>query len=78
MKTDEKNDILHMKWRVLQITVFKYLIYLSNCNKHVFKINFKPMLKWTFAQNQWYRFSNDEQLSCSKFFELANKNGRKS
>ena len=66
-----------MKWRDLQITVFKCLGYLSNCNKQVFKINFKPLLKWIFAQNQCYKFSNDEQLSCSKFFELPHKNGRK-
>ena len=67
-----------MKWWVLQITVFKRLNYLSNCNKQDFKINFKPLFKWTFAQNQCYRFSNDEQLLCSKFFELLHKNGRKS
>ena len=76
-KQIKKNDILNMKWRVLQITVFKYLIYLSNCNKQVFKINFKPLLKWTFDQNQCCRFWNDEQLSCSKFLELPHKNGRK-
>ena len=49
-----------------------------NCNKKVLKINFKPLFKWTFAQNQCYRFSNDEQLSCSKFFKLPYKNRRKS
>ena len=72
-----ENEVLHMKWRVLQITVFKRLNYLSNCNKYVFKINFKPLLKWIFAQNQCYKFSNDEQLSCSKFFESPHKNGTK-
>ena len=66
-----------MKWRDLLITVFKCLGYLSNCNKQVFKINFKPLLKWTFAQNLCCRFWNDEQLSCSMFFELPHKNGRK-
>ena len=30
-----------------------------------------------FAQNQCYRFSNDEQLLCLKFYELSHKNGRK-
>ena len=72
-----ENEVLHMKWRVLQITVFKRLNYLSNCNKQVLKINFKPLLKWTFTQNQFYRFSNDKQLSCSKFFVWPHKNGRK-
>ena len=37
----------------------------------------ETLLKWTFAQNQCYRFSNEEQLSCSKFFDLPHKNGRK-
>ena len=72
-----ENEVLHMKWRVPQITLFKCLNYLSNCNKQDFKINFKLLFKWTFAQNQYYRFSNGEQLSCSKFFELLHKNGRK-
>ena len=69
--------IINIKWRVLKITVFKRLNYLSNRNEHVLKMNFKLLLKWIFTQNQCYRFSNDEQLSCSKFFELPHKNGRK-
>ena len=72
-----ENKILLMKWRVLQITIFKCLNYLSNRNEHVLKMNFKLLLKWIFAQNQCYRFSSDEQLSCSKFFESSHKNGRK-
>ena len=77
MKSKWESKILYMKWRVLQITVSKCLNYLSNCNKQVFKINFKPSLKWIFCQNQCHKFSNDEQLSCSMFFELPHKNGRK-
>ena len=73
-----ENEVLHMKWRVLQITAFKRLNHLSNRNEQVLKMNFKLLLKWIYARNQFYRFSKDEQLSCSKFFELLNKNGRKS
>ena len=36
-------------------------------------INCKPWLKWTFAQNQCYRVLNNEQLLCSKFFELSRR-----
>ena len=72
-----ENEVLHMKWRVLQITAFKRLNHLSNRNEQVLKMNFKLLLKWIFVRNQFYRFSKDEQLLCSKFFELPHKNGRK-
>ena len=72
-----ENEILHMKWRVLQNTAVKRLNHLSNRNKQILKMNFKLLLKSIFVQNQSWRFSKDDQLSCSKFFELPHKKGRK-
>ena len=72
-----ENEVLHMKWQVLQITVFKRLIYLSNFNKQVLKINFKLLLKWTFVQNQSCRILKRKQLSCSNIFKLLYKKWRK-
>ena len=78
MKSERENKVLNIKWQVIWTVVFKDLNYLSNRNEQVLKMNFKLLLKWIFAQNQFYRFSNDEQLLCSKFFELLHKNRRKS
>ena len=72
-----ENEVLHMKWRVFQITVFKCLNYLSNCNKQVLKINFKPLFKWTFVQNQSCRVLKRKQLLCSNIFKLLYKKWRK-
>ena len=54
-----ENEVLHMKWRVLQITAFKRLNHLSNRNEQVLKMNFKLLLKSIFVQNQSWRFSQD-------------------
>ena len=78
MNSKRENKVLNIKWQVIWTVVFKDLNYLSNRNEKVLKMNFKLLLKWIFALNQFYRYSNDEQLSCSKFFELPHKNGRKS
>ena len=48
-----------------------------NCNKQVLKINFKPLFKWTFVQNQSCRVLKIKKNLCSNIFKLLCKKWRK-
>ena len=77
MKSKWGSKVLYIKWRVLQITVSNCLNYLPNCNKQVFKINFKPLLKWTFPKTNVVGFGMTNNFCVQSFSSCHTKMGEK-